>query len=482
METSYITTIIPYVNDKPHLGHSLLFTYADVIARYQRQKGRDVVFATGTDEHGGKIEEKAAAAGLGPKEFADGIVLHFKDALEKLNISYNRFVRTTDLAHEQRAQIIWQNLAEYIYLADFEGWYCVGCEAYKTDTLVKDNSGVCPDHNREYVKLKEQNYFFKLTALSDQVLQKIESNELNIVPKTRRNEVLSMLKDKDGLQDISISRPKDKLSWGIPVPGDAGHVMYVWFEALMNYITVLGYPEHEDFDRYWPANIQVLGKDIAKFHAIIWPAMLIGLGLEPPKSLYVHGFITSGGKKMGKSLGNAIDPLEVIEKYGLDPFRYYLLRHIPSHSDGDFTFEKFEAAYNGELANDLGNAVSRVAAMIGKYQENVIGEVKSEIHDLQEFESAVDDFRFDKAMDLIWQRVQQLNKYIEVEKPWEIAKTDAEHLQEVLAYAASSLLEIASMLQPFMPSTSDKISHIFESGVVRPLDAPLFPRLERKPT
>ncbi len=283
----------------------------------------------------------------------------------------------------------------------------------------------------------------------------------------------------EGLEDISISRPKDQLEWGIPVPGDSTQVMYVWLEALMNYITVLNYPEGDDFKNYWPANVQVVGKDILRFHGAIWPAMLLALGLPLPKTLYVHGFITVEGETMSKSLGNGIHPKEIISKYGLDPFRYYFLRHIPSYDDGDFSWDTFDAAYNNELANELGNAVQRTVVMIEKYQDSVIGDIPPASHDNASITKAIEVCKFDRALDEIWQQVRGLNQYIDEEKPWEIAASkDKAHLQEVLAYQVSCLLEIADLLIPFLPSTADKIKAIFAGEKVKPLATTLFPKLE----
>jgi methionyl-tRNA synthetase len=304
-----------------------------------------------------------------------------------------------------------------------------------------------------------------------------ETEQLEVIPKTRRNEILALL--KEGLDDISISRPKDKLSWGVAVPGDKTQVMYVWFEALMNYITVLGYPEHDDFKQYWPANVQVVGKDISRFHAAIWPGMLLSLGLPLAKQLYVHGFITRDGKTMSKTLGNGIAPKEIVDKYGVDPYRYYFLRHIPAYEDGDFSWETFEAAYNNELANELGNAVQRTTAMIVKYQGGLIGEIPGAEHDVAQYQAALEKCRFDRALDEVWERVRGLNQYIDEEKPWAIAKTgDEDHLREVLANQVSDLLQIADLLEPFMPETAMKMRNVFHEGIVRPIEGTLFPKLE----
>ncbi len=474
----FVTTSIPYVNGEPHLGHALEFIYADVLARCARMRQTPTIFCTGTDEHGGKIADKAAENKMQPKEYTDKMSELFRQLQQHLDISNDRFIRTTDPAHEGRAQMIWKNLANDIYKGSYEGWYCTGCEAFVTEAVVKANNSVCPDHNRPYEKLKEDNYFFKLSNYTEKVKSAIESGKFRVVPVTRKHEILQVL--SEGLDDISISRPKEKISWGIPVPGDDTQVMYVWFEALMNYITVLGYPEHDDFKKYWPANVQVIGKDILRFHAAIWPAMLLGLGLELPRTLYVHGFILDEhGKKMSKSLNNVVTPTEVLSKYSADAFRYYLMRYIPSYDDGNFSFKKMEEAYNNELANELGNSVRRTEAMITRYQKGIIGAIAPSEHDMTSFFKAIEDCRFDRALDEVWERVRALNQYIDDMKPWEIAKNqDKAHLQEVLAYQVGSLLDIASLLEPFMPKTSVAIRHIFADGVVRPSETTLFPKHE----
>lgn len=479
MSKFYITTAIPYVNDKPHVGHALLHLYADVLARYHRQLGDKVLFSAGTDEHGGKIAEKAAEAKITPKQYADQVSQTFRDLLKQLNIQNDRFIRTTDEAHIKRAQLIWKNLERFIYKSTYTGWYCTGCETFYSEQVVKANKGICPLHNRAYEQLQEENYFFKLTAFAPQIKQAIETDALRIIPDSRKHEILNVI--TGGLEDISISRPKDKLAWGIPVPGDDGQVMYVWFEALMNYITVLGYPEHPDFKTYWPADVQVIGKEILRFHAAIWPGMLIALGLPLPRVLFVHGHITVGDKKMSKSLGNVIAPQDVIQKYGVDAFRYFFLRHIPSYDDGDFSWERFDAAYNNELADQLGNAVSRVAAMVVKYQKGVIGDTPDAGHDIGPYQQSIANCRFDRALDEVWDQVKGLNQYIEDTKPWVVAKTgDEQHLREVLAYLAASLLQIADLLEPFLPDTAAKIKNTFASGLIKPLAGPLFPKQQAK--
>jgi methionyl-tRNA synthetase len=475
MSNFYITTSIPYVNSEPHIGFGMEVLMADVLARYMRQYKTPVIFCTGTDEHGGKIAEKAKEANVTPKAYADKVSQSFRDLLPVLNISNDRFIRTTDPGHEQRAQMIWKNLIPHIYKGKYTGWYCVGHEEYFPEATVKANNGVCPDHNRPYEKLQEDNYFFKLSTFTPKIKEAIETGVMQIVPQTRKNEILSLL--NAGLEDISVSRPKDKITWGIPVPGDESQVMYVWFEALMNYITVLGYPEHQDFKDYWPANVQVIGKDILRFHAAIWPAMLMGLGAALPKLLYVHGFITIDDKKISKTLGNVISPREIVDKYGVDAFRYFFLRHIPSYEDGDFSWDRLEAAYNNELADQLGNAVSRTAAMISRYQKGVIGDIPAAEHDVGPYRAALEACRFDKALEEVWEQVKGLNQYIDEEKPWELAKTgDEDHLREVLAYMVGALLEVGELLQPFMPAASDRIQEIFGSGLLKEVPAPMFPK------
>lgn len=477
-ENYYITTSIPYINGDPHIGHTYELLTADVLARYARKQGKRTILSTGTDEHGGKIQEKAEELGKPVKDYADMMSQRWRELCPLVNMSNNRFIRTTDAGHEQRATLIWKALEKNIYRSKYQGWYCTGCEAYVTEATAKENDGTCPHHNRTYERLEEENYFFRLSDYADQIIEAIESENFQIVPATKRNEVLFIL--KEGLDDISISRPKQKISWGIPVPGDDEQVMYVWFEALMNYLTVLGYPEHQDFKNFWPADVQVIGKDITRFHALIWPAMLISLGVDLPKKLYVHGFVNIDGKKVSKSLGNVIHPREVIAKHGVDALRYYMLRHIPSYEDGDFTWEKFENSYNNELANDLGNSVQRTVAMIVNYQDGIIGDIPEFEHDTTYYHQALANCRFDQALEEIWQQVRGLSQYIDEEKPWEIAREkDSQHLAEVLAYICSCLLEVADMLEPFLPETAKKITDIFASGVIKPYQGAFFPKTDK---
>lgn len=477
----YITTAIPYVNGNPHIGNALDYLLADIWARYQKQNGHDVRFQVGTDEHGNKIAVKAGEIGLDPKTYTDQMYTHFESLMKKVGAGYTDFVRTTDDHHVQAVQYIWQKLQPFIYKGSYEGWYCAGCEAFVADKEATANNGICPDHNQPYQRLSEDNYYLRASAFTDQVKQAIETGTMEIVPDFRKKEFLELI--KDGLQDVSISRPKKNLSWGVPVPGDPDQIMYVWLDALANYITVLGYPDREGWQEYWPADVQVIGKDILRFHAGIWPAMLLGLGLELPKKLLVHGFVIVGGAKMSKTVGNVVDPNEIIDQYGLDAFRYFFSRHIPTLDDGDFTWEKFETAYNTELANDLGNVIQRVAGMIARYQSGVIGDTPQGEHDMSSYHEAMNNLEFNKAIDEVWLMVRSLNRYIENVKPWEIAKTvgkDAEseaHLAEVLAYCVGALLQIGDLLVPFLPATAGKIHHTFESGVVVPSEGVLFPKV-----
>lgn len=473
----YITTSIPYVNGEPHIGHAFEFVMGDVLARVARAQGKPVLFSIGTDEHGGKVEEKAKELGIPVQKFCDEYSQKFRDLAKTLNISNDKFVRTTDPGHVQRAELIWKALAKDIYKAKYSGLYCTGCEEFITDAVAKANNNICPFHDIPYQKFEEENYFFKLSKYQTKIRELLESTQLNVVPKTRKHEILQIV--RDGLEDISISRPLSSISWGIPVPGDKTQVMYVWFEALMNYLSVVGYPEHDNYKKFWPPNIQVIGKDINRFHSAIWPGMLLALGIPLPKTIYVHGFVSVEGKKMSKSLGNVINPKQIVDIYGVDAFRYYFLRHIPSYNDGDFSWQKIHDAYNGELANELGNAVSRTAAMLVQYQGGVIGNIPESGHDQAPIWQAIENCQFDRALDGIWEQVRGLNQYIDETKPWEVHKKgEKEHLSDLLGYLVSSLLNIAELLTPFLPEASGKIRKTFEKGYVVKLEAPLFPRKE----
>lgn len=480
---AYVTTAIPYVNGQPHIGHALDYLLADVWARYHRQLGKVVRFQTGVDEHGSKIAMKAAENNMTPQDYVDSLYGNFQRMIQALGADTTDFIRTTDVNHKARVQYIWQQLdkLDLIYKGTYEGWYCQGCEAFITDKEAAENNGVCPDHQTPYQRLSEENYYFKASAFSMMISEAIESGKMKIVPEFRKNEFLELI--KDGLQDISVSRPAKNLSWGIPVPDDPSQVMYVWMDALTNYITVLGYPNDPQWQEFWPADVQVVGKDILRFHAGIWPAILLALDLPLPKMLLVHGHITSGGSKMAKSLGNGVDPFEIIDNYGVDAFRYYFLRYIPTQDDGDFTWERFEAVYNGELGNDLGNLVQRVAAMITRYQAGVVTDVPAGKHDMGPYREAMESLEFNRAMDEVWVIVRALNQYIDRVKPWEVAKkrekdTEAEaHLAEILSHSAGALMQIADLLLPLLPTTARAIHSIFSTGVIPSDTQPLFPKI-----
>ena len=475
----YITTAIPYVNSLPHIGNAMDYLIADIWARYQVQNGRQVRLQVGTDEHGNKIAQKALETNMDPKTYVDSMYVNFENLIKKMNVSYTDFVRTTDDHHMKSVQYIWQKLEPYIYKSKYEGWYCTGCEAFYTDKEVQVLGGLCPDHQKNFEQIAEENYYFKASAFGDKIRQAVLEKSMHIVPDFRANEFLELI--KDGVKDVSISRPKKHLSWGVPVPGDPEQVMYVWIDALANYITVLGYPEKEDFSSYWPANVQVIGKDILRFHAGIWPAMLLGLGLELPKNLLVHGHISMGGGKISKSVGNVINPIEIIDNYGLDAFRYFFSRHIPTLEDGDFSWEKFENAYNNELGNELGNSLQRVASMVNKYQAGVIGDIPKHEHDMMIYHRAMDDFEFDKAIDEVWLMIRSLNQYIDTVQPWQIAKNigkdpEAEsHMAEALGNCVGALIQIGDLLVPFLPQSAAIIHTTFETGVVKASEA-LYPK------
>lgn len=477
----YITTAIPYVNGTPHIGNALDYLVADIWSRHQKQNGKEVRFQVGTDEHGNKIAAKAAEAGITPQEYTDKMYGNFEMLMRKVGAEFTDFIRTTDAHHVAAVQYIWKQLQPHIYKASYEGWYCMGHEAFFTEKEVAETNGTCPDHQTPYQKVSEDNYFLRTSDFTEKIREAIEKNRMQIVPEFRKHEFLNLM--KDGLPDVSISRPKKNLSWGVPVPDDPEQIMYVWLDALSNYITVLGYPDNAQWKEYWPADVQVVGKDILRFHAGIWPAMLLGIDAPLPKKLLVHGFVNVGGSKMSKTVGNVVDPNEIIDDYGVDAFRYFFSRHIPTQEDGDFTWEKFENAYNNELANDLGNLVSRVANMITRYQSGVIGDAPQTEHDMDTYRKAMKDLEFNKALDAVWEMVRGLNQYIERVKPWEIAgrrekDTEAEgHLNEVLAHAAGNLLQISDLLVPFLPGTATAIRKMFETGVVAPSEGVLFPKV-----
>lgn len=470
MTKKYITTAIPYMNGNPHIGHAMDYCLADVCARYYKMLGDEVRLQAGTDEHGNKIYLKAADNGIDVRIFVDEKSDSFREFIKKLGVEYTDFVRTTDDFHIKRCQEIWNKLKKHIYLAKYDGWYCTGCERYVTDKEYDENNGICPDHLKPYEKLEEENYYLRIADFRDQIRKAIESGEMLILPDYRKKEMIKLLEESP---DVSISRPTSQLTWGVPVPDDDSQVMYVWIDALSNYITVLGYPE-KDISDWWPAAAQFVGKDILRFHAIIWPAMLIGLGLPLPKTLISHGMILANGQKMSKSIGNVVEPIEVVEKYGLDAFRYYFLRHADTFADSDFTWEKYEQAYKNELANDLGNLVQRLATLANK---NTIAYQKPESFVLPaEYKDLMDNFEYSKAFDFVWEKIQNLNKKIDEEKPWMLAKNgETEKLEDCLSGLIDGLLEANYILSPFLPDATEKITNIFD-GLIEPPRTPLFPK------
>ncbi len=466
-KTFYITTSIPYVNGAPHLGNVLDSVYADVLARHKRQQGYDVRFLTGTDEHGTKIQRSAEAAGLRPQEFADKNSAKFKELKEVLNLSWDDFIRTTDRErHWPGAQKLWSKLekAGVLYKKAYKGLYCVGHEAFITEKDLID--GICQDHQTKPEVIEEENWFFKLSKYSKEIELRIKNNELRIVPEGRKNEILSLL--KDGLHDVSFSRPSKDLSWGVPVPGDDSQTMYVWAEALVNYISALGYGSADEskFQKYWVGGdeiVQVIGKDNLRFHAAIWPGMLLAADLWPKNGLtvFVHGFLTVDGKKISKTVGNVIDPKELVQKYGIDAVRYYLLKEISPFEDGDFSYEKFEKVYNGDLANGLGNFTARVLTLGEKAGEIIIAKdsqakvVLLKIEATRLFaEKMLSEFRFHEAIGAkaVGGLVSYGDTYVNAEKPWETGK------EKVIANAVVILERASDLLQPFLPDVSGKIS------------------------
>ncbi len=464
MNKFYVTTSIAYTNAPPHIGFALELIQADVLARYHRLLEEDVFFLTGTDEHGTKIAKAAEKNEKEPKDFVDEISGRFKKLTKILNISNNDFIRTTDeKRHWPAVKKVWLKLKENgdIYKKKYKGLYCVGCEAFISEKDLVD--GKCPNHQKEPELIEEENYFFKLSKYSKEAKKAIEKDKIRIIPETRKNEVLSFI--KQGVEDISCSRLREKLQWGIPVPDDDTQTVYVWFEALINYISALGYAEKNDkFKKLWPADIHCIGKDILRFHSLLWPAMLLSLGLNLPKVILVHGYLTSNGQKMSKSLGNVIDPFELVKKYsstgspqvGADAVRYYLLREIPSVKDGDFTYEKFEGRYNSDLASGVGNLLARVRVMadgIG-FKENNLKVVDLKIKETRKnYKKSLEEFKFNESLKVIWDLISFSDKYIDKEKPWE-KKEDS---TQVLGNLLVALDNIAELLKPFLPETSEKI-------------------------
>lgn len=471
MPKFYITTAIPYVNGKPHIGHALEYFQADVIRNYHKLIGDETLLLSGADENALKNVKTAEEEGIPTQELLDRNSQIFKESFELLGIKLDVFERGSDASHHYPGvQKLWQLCEKNgdIYKKAYTGLYCVGCESFKTEKELVD--GKCPEHLKTPEEITEENYFFKLKNYQDKLLDLIESNKLKIFPETKRNEILSFI--KQGLEDFSISRTKERAKGvGVPVPGDESQVMYVWFDALAIYITGIGYGIDERmFNKWWPANLHVIGKDINRFHTIYWPAMLLSAGLSTPCAVLVHGFVQSGGQKMSKSLGNVIDPFKISDKYGLEGFRYYMLSQIPTTNDGDFTEERFMEIYNADLANGVGNLVARVARLCEKIELDLLPEPKLN----ESYEKTIEEYRFNDLLGEIWKKITEIDQEIEKEQPWKIEDNDK--LKKLLQGWVERINQIAYELKPFLPEASDKIQSLFSQTKVTPIP-PLFPRI-----
>ncbi|MFA5751034.1 MAG: methionine--tRNA ligase [Candidatus Paceibacterota bacterium] len=472
----YLTTTLPYVNAPLHLGHALEFVRADAIARYKKLTGFDVFFNTGTDEHGAKIYEKAIQNGLTPQEFTDKGFNEFKESIKMLGMSNDvHFIRTTDERHIKSAQEFWKkcNDAGYIYKKNYSIKYCVGCEEEKSDSELEN--GRCPIHlDRELELIEEENYFFRYSQFTEKLLSFYEENPNFIIPDFRFNEVKNFV--KKGLQDFSISRLKSKMPWGIEVPNDREQVMYVWFDALTNYISTLGWPDIDgDFQKYWVNGnpTQYCGKDNTRFQGAMWQAMLIGAGVPNSRQIVVNGFITGeGGIKMSKSVGNVVDPREIIKEYGTDALRYFLLGEVGSFEDSPFTIERFKEAYNAKLANGLGNLASRVLALSEKYLDKC--PLISETSDFKEYFAIYETFDLKKAVDYVWEKIGVLDKMIQDTEPFKLVKKDEKAGKELISKMCLDLYTIARMLNPIMPETNERLKKLIRDN--KKPTTPLFPR------
>lgn len=467
MSTFYITTAIDYPNANPHLGHALEKIGADAAARYRRLKGLDVLFSTGVDENSLNVAKTARQAGKSPQDFVDEMSPHFKTLWGDLNVSYDEFIRTTESRHVEASRKFFMAVHESgdIYKGKYEGWYCLSCESYYPDSDLVD--GKCPIHGTRPEWLSEDNYFFALSRYEDRLLEHFDKNPDFVIPESRKNEVLGLI--RQGLKDFSISRAGQ--DWGIPLPIDDSQVIYVWFDALINYVTLAGYgSDDERFAKWWPADVHVIGKDIWRFHAIYWPAMLMAAGLELPKTIVVHGFLDFGGKKMSKSAGIGVDPAEVIEKYGVDPLRYYLLREIPFQRDGSFTSERLDARYHNELGNDLGNLLNRAVSMLQRYRDGILPNPGPDTEAERALKTAAqraweavnngfDQWMFSEALSELWRFVGAGNRYVDATKPYLLASEgDAGgRLDTILYNLVEGVRNAALLAAPAIPGTADRI-------------------------
>ena len=461
----YITTPIYYVNDSPHIGHAYTTLACDAVARFMRLDGRRVHFLTGTDEHGQKVDKAAEARGMDPQTFTDEVSQRFRDLVAAMGFSNDDFIRTTEERHKRSVQELWRRLVDAgeIYLGSYAGWYAVRDEAFYAESEIRD--GKAPS-GAPVEWVEEPSYFFRLSAWQDRLLAWYDANPDCILPESRRNEVMSFV--RGGLQDLSVSRTTFK--WGVPVPGDDDHVMYVWLDALTNYMSAVGFPDEQSelFRTFWPADVHVVGKDILRFHAVYWPAFLMAAGIEPPRRIHAHGWWTNEGQKISKSLGNVIDPYELIDRYGLDQMRYFLLREVPFGNDGDFSHAAMVRRMNSDLANDYGNLCQRVLSMIGKNCGGAVpqpGELTADDRELLgTAENLIDTVRAQmerqashQALESIWWVIADANRYVDSMAPWALRKTDPERMATVLYVLAETIRHLAILTQPFMPESSGKI-------------------------
>jgi methionyl-tRNA synthetase len=492
-EPYYITTAISYPNGPPHIGHAYEAIAADAIARFQRSQGKDVRFQTGTDEHGLKMAQAARAEGVEPREFANKMSQLFKEMCDALNVSYDRFILTSERDHYRASQAIWKAMEETgdLYLGRYEGWYSVRDEAYYDESELTDGEGgeKLSPQGTPVEWTVEESWFFRLSAYQQKLLDHYTANPEFILPETRRNEVLRFV--EGGLSDLSISRTS--FDWGVPVPGSDGHVMYVWLDALTNYITGLGYPDDTElWRRYWPANVHLIGKDVVRFHAVYWPAFLMSARIELPKQVYGHGFLLSRGEKMSKSVGNVVDPMVLAEKFGVDALRYFLLREVPFGQDGSYSAEAIIARANAELANSFGNLAQRTLSMIFKNLEGVLPAPGERDEDAEliatvqiaverEIPKAFEQFAFSQGIEAWLRAVFACNQYIDTQAPWALRKTDPERMAEVLGTLVIAIRSLAKAIAPIIPMSADKLLTLIdagEGGKPIPQPQPLFPRLE----